>query len=433
MALDYSHRCSDAVIRFTDKSGAPLAEQTIKADLRNHEFLFGCGATEAEWLADPVTQEQLDRMAAEGRKNMGDRITADMPTADTLNKLAEERYQKWLKLFNYGTLHVYWGRFEPERGKPQTERTMRAAKMLHRDGVQVKGHPLIWHTVTAPWLLDMTDDEILTECLNRVERDVTAFKGQIDMWDVINEVVIMPIFDKYDNGITRLCNKLGRFGIVREMFQKARECNPDATLLINDFNTTQAYEVLIEGLLEMGVPIDVIGIQSHQHQGFWGLEKLEQVLKRFERFGLPIHFTENTFVSGKIMPPEIDDLNDYVVDDWPSTPEGEARQAKDWYDMYTTLFSHPLVKGITAWDFTDGGWLGAPSGIIRRDGSIKPAYETLDKLINQDWHTTVELRTNADGVAKLSGFRGEYAFSAGDKTGSVKLTENMGETKVVLE
>ena len=48
-----------------------------------------------------------------------------------------------------------------------------------------------------------------------------------------------------------------------------------------------------------GVRIDVIGIQSHMHQGYWGREKTLAVLERFERFHLPIHFTENTLLSGR--------------------------------------------------------------------------------------------------------------------------------------
>ena len=33
------------------------------------------------------------------------------------------------------------------------------------------------------------------------------------------------------------------------------------------------------------------------------------------------------------MPPEIVDLNDYQVTDWPTTPEGEERQAREWKQM----------------------------------------------------------------------------------------------------
>ena len=84
-------------------------------------------------------------------------------------------------------------------------------------------------------------------------------------------------------------------------------------LLINDFNLSDKYARLISDCLDAGVEIGAIGLQTHQHQGFMGLEKLEEILKRFEVFGLPLHFTENTLVSGHIMPADIVDLNDYQI------------------------------------------------------------------------------------------------------------------------
>src|SRR5690606_25308881 len=109
----------------------------------------------------------------------------------------------------------------------------------------------------------------------------------------------------------------------RAVFEAARETNPGATLLLNDFDMSAAYECLIEGVLEAGVRIDALGLQSHMHQGYWGEEKTHQILERFSRYGLPLHFTETTLVSGHLMPLEIVDLNDYQVAEWPSTPEGE--------------------------------------------------------------------------------------------------------------
>ena len=114
------------------------------------------------------------------------------------------------------------------------------------------------------------NETILRKQLDRIEREVTGFKGVIDIWDVINEVVIMPIFDKYDNAVTRICKDKGRVGLIKEVFAKARQCNPEAVLLLNDFNTSINYEILIDGCLNAGVPISAIGIQSHQHQGYWG-------------------------------------------------------------------------------------------------------------------------------------------------------------------
>ena len=242
------------------------------------------------------------------------------------------------------------------------------------------------------------------------------------MWDVINEVVIMPVFDKYDNAVTRICREFGRTPLVKAVFEAARESNPDAVLLINDFNVSPAYEHLLEDLLEAEVPIGAIGIQSHQHQGYWGREKLEDVLARFSRFGLPIHFTENTLISGELMPGWIEDLNDWQVDSWPSTPEGEERQAREIAEMYSILFAHPQVEAITTWDFIDGGWLKAPSGITRIDGSEKPAYRALRQLIHGEWETHEELCTDADGFVSFTGFKGGYTLQSDTGSASLELT-----------
>jgi len=251
---------------------------------------------------------------------------------------------------------------------------------------------------------------------------------------VINEAVIMPIFDKYDNGITRLCKEMGRINTIKAMFAAARAENPAAILLINDFDVSPAYDILVEGCLEAGIKIDVIGIQSHMHQGYWGVEKTLKVLDQFTRFNLPIHFTETTLVSGQLMPPEIVDLNDYQVEHWPSTPEGESRQAEETIQHYKTLFSHPLVEGITWWDISDGGWLNAPAGLIRKDGSSKPAYEELMKLVKGEWWLApTKLRTDVNGQIHFSGFLGEYALTYANYQKSFSVTrENAPAIEVQL-
>ena len=203
-------------------------------------------------------------------------------------------------------------------------------------------------------------------------------------------------------------------------------------LLINDFNTSVAYEILLEGLLEAGVPISAIGIQSHQHQGYWGLDKLNDVLERYSRFGLPLHFTENTLISGAIMPAHIDDLNDWQVENWPSTPEGEERQAREISEMYSVLFAHPLVEAITTWDFNDGCWLKAPSGFVREDNSEKPSYYALQKLIHGDWETHRTLTTDENGCVDFTGFKGGYALKADGKTARLELKENVSASLTLI-
>ncbi len=378
------HRKGSRKVTFLRKDGTPVRNQSITVRQTRHGFLFGC----TEFSAIPYANGELQGSEKE---------------------LTQERFRLFFELFNYATLPFYWGRFEPVRGNPDTVRTKKASQWLIDHGVTLKGHPLCWHTATAPWLMDLSNKDILAVQLNRIRRDVTNFTGIVDLWDVINEVVIMPIFNKYDNGITRLCKELGRIRTVREMFQAAKKANPDAVLLINDFETSEAYDILIEGCLEAGIPIDAIGIQSHMHQGYWGVEKTQEILERYSRFKLPLHFTENTLVSGKIMPPEIVDLNDYVVDEWPSTPDGLERQACELETHYRTLFEDPNIESITWWGFIDGGWLKAPSGLITADSKPKPAYEALRRLIKDEWWTKpADLVTDETGAVNISGFIGEY-------------------------
>ena len=378
------HRRAEAQLRLLNPDGTPAANRTVRIDQTAHSFLFGCGGFDAVALA--------------------------AATDEARRSFLRERMEKWLKLFNYGTLPFYWGRYEPTEGKTAFTETMAAAQWLKERGVRLKGHPLCWHTVCADWLMRFSNEEILRRQLERIHREVTAYRGVIDMWDVINEVVIMPVFDKYDNAVTRICNEYGRVPLVKAVFEAARESNPGAVLLINDFNVSPAYERLLEELLEADVPIGAVGIQSHQHQGYWGREKLEDVLERFSRFGLPIHFTENTLISGEIMPAYIDDLNDWQVDSWPSTPEGEERQAREITEMYSILFAHPLVEAITTWDFNDGCWLKAPSGFVREDNSEKPSYGALRDLIHGAWETHETLSTDERGFLSFTGFKGSYTI-----------------------
>ena len=406
----FEHRKATVKVQLKDAAGRPLANTAVRAEQKTHKFLFGCGAFDVMGCVMPDDMPMFPGANPEMTKKM--------------KASSVERMEKFIKLFNYGTIPFYWGGYERKEGEPNQKMTMAQAQWLKDHGITVKGHPLCWHTVCADWLMNYSNEEILKKQLARIHREVSTYKGIIDMWDVINEVVIMPVFDKYDNAVTRICKEYGRFKLVKEVFEAAYAENPGATLLINDFNTSQSYEILVEGLLEMGVPISAIGIQSHQHQGYWGLEKLHSVLERFAHIGLPIHFTENTLISGEIMPAYIEDLNDWQVDEWPSTPEGLERQAREASEMYSELFAHPLVEAITTWDLTDGKWLKAPSGVLTVDNKEKPVYDALMGLIHGDWETKETFTTDENGVVTITGFKGEYELTVNGKTVKVSVLED---------
>ena len=100
--------------------------------------------------------------------------------------------------------------------------------------------------------------------------------------------------------------------------------------------------------------------------------------------------------------------------------------------MYRILFEHPLVEAITGWDFTDGMWLKAPSGIIRKDNSIKPAFTRLTEMIKGEWWTDTTITTDENGFAYAEGFKGDYLLSLGDAKVSLTLDASGDEPETVM-
>ncbi|UOE44226.1 endo-1,4-beta-xylanase [Agromyces larvae] len=385
-----AHRRGETVLTVLGRDGVPLADTDVVVAQTRHAIAFG-----------NIGFDLVD--LANGRGAPGD----------------EELGRRFTDLFDTATLPFYWAQFEPVEGRPRTDELRRTAEWFRDRGVAVKGHPLAWHTLAPAWLLGRPVDEVERTLRARIRRDVADFAGLIDTWDAINEVVILPEFDAEPNAITPLAQARGRVPMVRLAVDEARAANAEVRLLLNDFDLSPRYERLIEAVLDAGVRLDAIGLQTHMHQGFRGEAQLVEIADRFARFGLPLHFTETSLVSGDLMPPHIVDLNDWQVDEWPSTPEGEARQADELERHYRALVGHPAVEAITYWGITDrGAWLNAPIGLLRVDGSPKPSYDRLHELVRGEWwlDDTV-LRTDADGRVVVRGFAGEYAVRAvGDAT-----------------
>jgi endo-1,4-beta-xylanase len=411
------HRAGDVTIQVLGRDGTPLRDQVVTVEQRRHDFAFGNIAFDLLRLAGGANPE-----ADESR---------DIDEGQDLERVAE----LWLNLFNTATLPFYWGRYEPRRGVTDARRITATARWLAERGVTVKGHPLVWHTVQPDWLLGLPLDEVEALQRARIRDIVGGFTGLIDTWDAINEAVIMPVFANGDNAITPLARERGRIFMVRMAFEEARAANPAATLVLNDFDLSSAYECLIEGVLEAGVKIDAIGLQTHMHQGFHGEEWMSAMLDRFARYGLPLHLTETSLVSGHLMPAHIEDLNDYQIPEWPSTPEGEARQADEIVRHYRLLVEHPAVQSINYWGVSDAGaWLGAPIGLLRADGSPKPSYTALEGLIKGEWWLPpTQLRTDGEGRVNVRGFFGDYQVSTGDgqaafavRAGAPALTVTLG-------
>ncbi len=228
-----------------------------------------------------------------------------------------------------------------------------------------------------------------------------------------------------------LYERLGRQELIQRVFGVARKANPEATLILNDFRTDEAYEVLVADALAAGVPIDVIGIQSHMHGDYWGAGKAWDVCQRFSRFGKPLHFTELTILSGE--PVGQIDWEGGRRNRWTTSEAHEERQAKFAAEFYSVLFSHPSVEAITWWDLSDAeSWMRAPAGLIRKDMSPKLAYHALRKLIREDWWTPpLAFSTDRAGKVTFTGFLGDYVVESQDARGEAWVYSPGKETLAV--
>ncbi len=367
-----THRMGDATLRVVDRDGRPVTGAAVRVRQVRHAFRFGAN------------------IYAWGR-------------------LAEEQFeqpyrQRFADVFNFATIGFYWASYERRPGEPNHDYAGAVARWCAEHGILTKGHPLLWNYSDPGWLPE-APEQIRQLQLARIEDCVRHFQGKIDIWDVVNEAVH---FERESMGerapkMTAMWQQVGRVPLTRAAFQQARQANPEAVLLINDYRVDPSYERLIEQLVdEAGEPLyDAIGLQSHMHSGTWSNERIWDVCQRFARFDVPLHFTELTILSGQ---PGWE-----LGPGWETTPEGEARQAREVERIYTMLFSHPAVEAITWWDFSDArAWQGAPAGFLRHDMTPKPAYQVLKELIKDRWWTDTEITIGENGQSQVRGFWGDY-------------------------
>ena len=366
------HRQGDGVIVVRGADGKPVANASVKVEQLRHDFLFGCNAFMVGRLREPALETEYRR--------------------------------RFAALFNYATLGFYWGGYEPQRGKPNYDYTDQVLEWCRTQGITCKGHPLAWdHPASSPkWL---TDDLAEVERLStaRVREIITHFKGRIGVWDVVNEPTDLK---RFKNPMNTWAQRLGAVPFTRLHLDVARKANPPATLLVNDYRVDLAFHKILEALRADGkLLFDAIGIQSHMHGGGWPLRHVWEVCDRFADFGVPLHFTEATVVSGPRLGPG---------ENWgATTPELEAKQADYVTKFYTTLFAHPAAQALTWWDFADAGaWQGAAAGFLRKDMSAKPVYDRLHALIKGEWWTKTHGQTNTSGEFSARLFFGTHRVTA---------------------
>ena len=264
------HRKGDAVLKLIGPDGKPLdAGLSVRVEQTRHKFLFGCNIFKLGRCRTPQDNAGYEKHFAE--------------------------------MLNYATLPFYWWDYERQKGQTDDDHIDEIVRWCKAHNVTTKGHPLAWNWGEQSWLPDEPEQAMQLQ-MQRIDRCVRRFKGDIDIWDVVNEATHYDR-DHAKQNAPKLTEAIRRMGIgeyVRQAFRTARNANPNATLVINDYRTDPDFEnkVICE-LVDGGKPLyDVIGIQSHMHGGYWGAQRAWEVCEQFSKFKKPLHFTETTVVSG---------------------------------------------------------------------------------------------------------------------------------------
>ena len=209
------YRKGDAELRLVGLDGKPIPAGTeIRIEQVRHEFLFGACS---QWLFNIHQRENR---------------------FETEPELAQLYSDRFTDLLNFCTTQVYWSPYEREHGKPQYDMTEANVAWARKHGMPVKGHPLVWNWFGEPkYLAGKTVDRVLEMQQDRIDRMLKRLKGKVVMWDVVNEAGAYDRDSAYDKGpnLTRAMDEIGVGEFVRKMHRQARESDPTAVLLTNDY------------------------------------------------------------------------------------------------------------------------------------------------------------------------------------------------------
>jgi endo-1,4-beta-xylanase len=366
-------RKGDLTVVVKDKDGKPVRNAEVAVRMRKHAFLWGTAVSGGSFSSERMSAADLARYK-----------------------------QEIVRLFNFSVMENEnkWPQWANVANRPAT---LKVIDWLRENGVQVRGHNLVWpswNNSNVKAAQDAKGDPaaLAKVILDHITETTTQLRGRLVDWDVINET-----FTNHD-----FMDILGRHAMV-DWFKAADAGDPIAKLYINDFNILSGedkahqddYAATIKYLIDEGAPIDGIGLQSHFPARVTAMDEVMRRLDRFAGFGKELEITEF-------------DIN----------TNDEGTQADFTRDYLTATFSHPSVKAFVMWGFWEGAhWI--PSGaMFRRDWSLKPNGQVYQDMVFKKWWTNTTGKTGGQGTFAARGFLGEYDIEvkAGGKTKTVHVS-----------
>lgn len=262
---------------------------------------------------------------------------------------------------------------QPEPGRFDFRMADALVAFAATNQLKVCGHCLVWakDERTPEWVFQDGDKpagrELLLQRMQaHIETAAGRYRGKVISWDVVNEAL-----DDGTNFIrpSKWLSTLGEEFLVKA-FQFARQADPQAVLVYNDYNVEQPAKRskllrLLRLLQEKKAPIQAVGIQGHYELDTVPYQDLEDTISAIHSLGLKVMMTEfdldaiprsKWWADGGKYRPELAKLNPYA-DGCP--PEVLQRQAEQYGKLFRIFRRHAdAIARITFWDLHDGrSWL----------------------------------------------------------------------------
>ena len=170
------------------------------------------------------------------------------------------------------------------------------AGFARNNGMRLFGHTLVWYAQdpAAFHPLDGKPGPFADALRNYILAVVSRYRGQAVGWDVVNEAVAEDGEGLRDSVWSR---NLGPVDYMRRAFDDAREADPGAVLLINDYNLESlpkkraTFLRLVETLLKAGAPVTGLGTQTHIAADLKP-GAVSEAIRDLASLGLPVHVSE---------------------------------------------------------------------------------------------------------------------------------------------
>src|SRR6202453_3373227 len=130
-----------------------------------------------------------------------------------------------------------WERVHPEPGRYDFDLADKYVAFGEEHHMFIVGHTLVWHQQVPVWVFQddngnlLARDALLARMKEHIDTVVGRYKGKIQSWDVINEVL-------NEDGTLRqsLWYKIIGPDYIEKAFQYAHAADPQAQLFYNDYN-----------------------------------------------------------------------------------------------------------------------------------------------------------------------------------------------------